>query len=200
MEKSSSRPKWSSANSAIRLAKARMEMPRITPGITSGASIKTDRACLPGKRPRSIKNALVVPTSAAENGDAAGNRATGPDAAQQLAVAEQPRAPASGVAEKPIQGEAVPRRRRVGRVVEGEHGHHDQWQKQEHEKYDQVRDRGAAQPGRSRQGGYHVRRITSPNRCPLTRSPTTTSAVERPRRRKPKAAPCSQLKRVMNWV
>jgi hypothetical protein len=42
-------------------------MPRITPGITSGASISIDSACLPGKRARSIKKALVVPTSTASS-------------------------------------------------------------------------------------------------------------------------------------
>ncbi len=36
----------------------------MTPGITSGASIKIDKVCLPRKRPRSMRNALVVPTSA----------------------------------------------------------------------------------------------------------------------------------------
>ena len=46
----------------MRLANASIEMPRITPGITNGASITTDNACLPGKRPRSSRNALVVPT------------------------------------------------------------------------------------------------------------------------------------------
>ncbi len=45
------------------LAKARMEIPRITPGITRGASIIRYRACLPGKRTRSIKKAFTVPTS-----------------------------------------------------------------------------------------------------------------------------------------
>src|SRR5450631_1371934 len=62
-KKSSSQPSVSSANSAMRLANARMEIPRITPGMTSGASISTDNACLPGKRPRSSRNALAVPSS-----------------------------------------------------------------------------------------------------------------------------------------
>ena len=41
-----------------------MEIPKMTPGITSGASIMIDRNCLPRNRPRSIRNALVVPTIA----------------------------------------------------------------------------------------------------------------------------------------
>jgi hypothetical protein len=46
----------------------------------------------------------------------------------------------------------------------------------------------------------HARRITSPKRWPLRRKPAQTIRVDSPSNRKPKAAPCSQLKRVMNWV
>ena len=46
----------------MRLEKARIDMPRITPGITSGISMRIDSACLPGKRQRSIRNAFAVPT------------------------------------------------------------------------------------------------------------------------------------------
>ena len=35
----------------------------MTPGMTSGANIKMDRACLPKKRQRSMRNALQVPIS-----------------------------------------------------------------------------------------------------------------------------------------
>ncbi len=38
-------------------------MPRITPGITSGASISSDSADLPRNRARSSRNALAVPTT-----------------------------------------------------------------------------------------------------------------------------------------
>ena len=38
-------------------------MPRITPGITSGASISSDSADLPRKRARSSRKALAVPTA-----------------------------------------------------------------------------------------------------------------------------------------
>jgi len=58
----SSRPHKSSARLATRLASARMEMPRITPGITSGASISSDKACLPRNCVRSMRKALAVPT------------------------------------------------------------------------------------------------------------------------------------------
>ena len=48
--KSRSSPHRLSASSASRLQNARIEMPRMTPGITSGTSISTDSSCLPGKR------------------------------------------------------------------------------------------------------------------------------------------------------
>ena len=38
-------------------------MPRITPGMTSGVSMSTASAPLPGKRARSIRKALAVPTA-----------------------------------------------------------------------------------------------------------------------------------------
>ena len=38
-------------------------MPRITPGITSGASMSSDSADLPRKSTRSSRNAFAVPTS-----------------------------------------------------------------------------------------------------------------------------------------
>ena len=47
---------------------------------------------------------------------------------------------------------------------------------------------------------HHARCITSPNFWPLSFRPSHTMAVDSPSNRKPKAAPCSQLKRVMNWV
>ena len=53
----------SSANCASRLAKARIEIPRITPGITSGVSINSDNADLPRNRARSSSHALTVPTA-----------------------------------------------------------------------------------------------------------------------------------------
>ena len=49
----------------MRLAKARIEMPKITPGITRGASISSDKAVLPRNWVRSIKKALAVPISTA---------------------------------------------------------------------------------------------------------------------------------------
>ena len=57
-----------------------------------------------------------------------------------------------------------------------------------------------AQPGGAGQGRDHVRRITSPNCWPDSFRPTQTMALDSTSSRKPKAAPCSQLKRVMNWV
>ena len=47
----------------MRLINDRIEMPRMTPGMTSGVSMSTDRACLPGNRKRSMRNALAVPTA-----------------------------------------------------------------------------------------------------------------------------------------
>ncbi|MCY1374957.1 hypothetical protein D9M69_623340 [compost metagenome] len=46
----------------MRLAKARMEMPRITPGITSGSMLSNAIMFLPGNSKRSSRNALQVPT------------------------------------------------------------------------------------------------------------------------------------------
>ena len=51
----------------MRLAKASIEMPRMTPGITSGASINTDNACLPGKLLRSRRKAFTVPKPTASS-------------------------------------------------------------------------------------------------------------------------------------
>ena len=42
-------------------------MPRITPGITSGASISSDSADLPWNRVRSSRNAFAVPTTTARS-------------------------------------------------------------------------------------------------------------------------------------
>ena len=62
---SSSKPHRSSARLAMRLANARMEMPKMTPGITSGASIMSEKNDLPRNCVRSNKNALLVPMSTA---------------------------------------------------------------------------------------------------------------------------------------
>jgi len=60
-----------------------------------------------------------------------------------FAVGEKAGASGCRVAEKPIESKAAPGRRGVGRVVEGEHRDHDQRQKQEREKRDQVYHSGA---------------------------------------------------------
>ena len=65
--KSSSRPNVSSTNCATRLANARMEMPRMTPGMTSGVNARTESADFPGKLARSSRNAFAVPTTIDSN-------------------------------------------------------------------------------------------------------------------------------------
>ena len=45
-----------------------------------------------------------------------------------------------------------------------------------------------------------LRLMTSANFWPLNRRPIQTIRLESKSSKKPKAAPCSQLKRVMNWV
>src|SRR6185312_11955108 len=123
-----------------------------------------------------------------------------PHARQQVGVVKQADTSAGLVTEKPVEREPMPRRGRVGCVVERENRDRHQRQEQEYQEGADVQRRAEAQPGRTRQGGNHVRRITSLKRWPLALSPNHTMAVDRASSRKPKAAPCSQLKRVMNWL
>ena len=175
-----------------------MEMPKITPGMTSGASIRMDNACLPQNLPRSREKGIAGADERGQQRDPSRDDAAGPQALEQIAVREQAHAPLGGIPQEPVEREAMPRRRRVGCIVEGEHRHHDQRQKQKNQKPGHVQGRRKAQPARTGQGGNHVRRITSPKRWPASLKPSITSAVDSPSNRKPKAAPCSQLKRVMN--
>ena len=69
-------------------------MPRITPGITSGASISSDSADLPRKRARSSRNALAVPTATDSSVTHAGDDHARPRALQQRRVGEEPDASA----------------------------------------------------------------------------------------------------------
>jgi hypothetical protein len=71
-------------------------------------------------------------------------------------VGKQAGALGAGIADEPVQREAAPGRRRVGRVIEGEHRHHHQRQEQEGEEQQRV-DHGAdAQPGGAGQRGDHA--------------------------------------------
>ena len=69
-------------------------MPRITPGITSGASISSDSADLPRKSARSSRNAFAVPTATDSTRHPARDDHAGADALQQRRVGEEPGAPA----------------------------------------------------------------------------------------------------------
>ena len=135
-----------------------------------------------------------------EQRDPKGDEAARCDAAHQFGVLKKSDPASPRAAGEPIERESAPRRRGIRRIVEGEYRDDGERQEQEREKRGEVDERRAAQPKRAGQGGNHALRITSPKRWPLRRSPTMTIAVERPSSRKPKAAPCSQLKRVMNCV
>jgi hypothetical protein len=62
LNKAISRPKFCSKNKPRVLDKSRMEIPRITPGITRGASIRKKRTCLKANSSCSNKKAPIVPT------------------------------------------------------------------------------------------------------------------------------------------
>ena len=67
-------------------------MPRITPGITSGASISSDSADLPRKSTRSSRNAFAVPTATDSTVTQHATSTLVADALQQRRVGEEPRA------------------------------------------------------------------------------------------------------------
>ena len=65
-------------------------MPRITPGITSGASISSDSADLPRKVARSSRNAFAVPTATDSTVTQQATTTLVDDALQQRRVGEEP--------------------------------------------------------------------------------------------------------------
>src|SRR5262245_8840421 len=101
---------------------------------------------------------------------------------------------------EPVEREATPRRRRIIGVVERKHGDHRERHEQENEERGDVAGGGDAGRGGARQRRNHARRITSPSRWPVSLSPAQTISVDSTSSRKPNAAPCSQLNRVMNCV
>ena len=167
--------------------------------MTSGASISSDSADLPRNRARSSRKALAVPTATDSSVTQAATITLVPTLLSSGPSAKSPVRPPAA-AQEPVEREAAPRRRRIVRVVEREHGHDHERQEQERE---ERRDVAAGRvPGqrRARQRRDHERLITSPKRWPVSFSPSQTIAVDSTSSRKPNAAPCSQLKRVMNWV
>src|SRR5271156_6309318 len=88
----------------------------------------------------------------------------------------------------------MPRRGRVGGVIERKDRDNQQWQEQKDQKRGQVQRSRSPQPDGSWQCRNHVRRMTSLKRWPLSLRPSQTIAVDSASSRKPKAAPCSKLK------
>ena len=123
-----------------------------------------DSACLPKNWPALDEERVRGADEHGEQRDPAGDDAARPDAAQELRIAEQSDAAVWRIPQEPVEREAMPRRRGVGCVVESEYRDDDQRQKQECEERDDIERGRGAHPGRARERGDHVRRITSPNR------------------------------------
>ena len=175
-------------------------MPRITPGITSGASIASDSAALPRKVARSSRNALTVPTATASSVTQPATTTLVQIDDSSARSAKRPMRPRAASPRNQSSVNAPPRRRRIVGVVEREHCDDRERQEQEHEERRHISGDGVALEPAARQRGDHERRITSAKRCPVSFRPSQTIAVESASSRNPNAAPCSQLKRVMNCV
>ena len=147
-------------------------MPRITPGITSGVSISSDSAALPGNRARSIRKALAVPTTTDSAVTTSATITLVQMLSEQLRIVEQSRRGRWRRAEEPVEREAAPRRGRVGCVVEREHRHHRERHEQEDEERADVQAWSRRAARRPRQRRDHARLMTSPKRWPLSFSPS----------------------------